>query len=250
MSQNELPDGAAGGLEPPVDPPSDGPAAAQPTWPDAGAVAGAATPGQSDGPTSPPAETAGVPGTVAPGTTPDGGWTPSGVTPPEGWTASAATRPGRRFGVLPRLIIPGIIVVVLVGGFLFRDRISGNASDLKPGDCFDDPITAGSSAAEIKDVQHHPCTEPHLYEVLETIAFPTSGGAVFPGETGFDSFIIEKCSAVFASYVGIAQEQSSLTYLAYTPVESGWNKGDRDITCFLGSFDGSMLTGSMKNARR
>ncbi|MEA2537062.1 MAG: hypothetical protein QOF11_1296 [Chloroflexota bacterium] len=192
----------------------------------------------------------GTPGGVEPSVEPSsGGWTPTGVTPADGSAGGATGRTGR-FGLLPRLIIPAIIVVVLVVGFLFRDRISGNAADLKPGDCFDDPITAGASAAEIKDVQHHPCSEPHLYEVIETMVFPTSGDATFPGQTGFDAFLVEKCSAAFAGYVGIAEDQSSLTYLAYTPVESGWNRGDREITCFLGTVDGTKLTGSMKDSKR
>lgn len=253
MSQNELPGGTPGGLEPTADPPSNGPAAApQASWPDAAAAmpAGAAPPGQPDSAASPPTGTPGAPGAVPPGTTPDGGWSPAGVSPPAGWTADGAARPAGRFGLLPRLIIPGIIVVVLVGGFLLRDRISGNASDLKPGDCFDDPVTAGSSGAEVKDVEHHPCSEPHLFEVIETFKFPTGGDAAFPGQTGFDSFIVEKCSGAFVSYVGITEEQSSLSFLAYTPVESGWQRGDRDITCFLGALDGSKLTGSMKNAQR
>ncbi|MEO8229890.1 MAG: septum formation family protein [Chloroflexota bacterium] len=141
-------------------------------------------------------------------------------------------------------------MLVLVVGFLFRDRISGQAADLKAGDCFDDPVAAGQSAAEVKDVQHHPCTEPHLFEVIETFKFEAGGDAAFPGQTGFDSFMVEKCSAAFSSYVGVAEEQSSLGFSAYTPVESGWKKGDRDITCFLGAPDGSKLTGSMKNAKR
>jgi hypothetical protein len=57
-----------------------------------------------------------------------------------------------------RLVVVGAIVV---GGFLFRDRISGNAGDLQVGDCFDDPGTS-----EISDVQHHPCTEAHTGEVI------------------------------------------------------------------------------------
>ncbi|HEY7970691.1 MAG TPA: hypothetical protein VID95_11905, partial [Candidatus Limnocylindrales bacterium] len=56
----------------------------------------------------------------------------------------------------------GIIVLIVAGGFLLRDRLSSNAGDLKVGDCFDDP--AGQT--EIKDVQHHPCSEGHTAEVV------------------------------------------------------------------------------------
>jgi putative regulator of septum formation len=262
MSQNEPPDGTPGGLQPPARPQSGGPpteptagerpaAPAPQPWPDAGAggPAGGAAAGQAGDAAEPPTPAPAAAESV-PGSTPEGGWTPSGVTPPTGWASGAAAQPAGRFRLLPRLIIPGIIVVVLVVGFLFRDRISGQAADLKTGDCFDDPITAGQSGAEVKDVQHHPCTEPHLFEVIETFKYQTSGDEAFPGQAGFDSFIVEKCSAAFASYVGIAEDQSSLAFSAYTPVESGWKKGDRDITCFLGAPDGSKLTGSMKDAKR
>ena len=210
--------------------------------------AGAATPGQPDSASPPPAETSDTAGDGPPGTTPDGGWTPTDVTPPTGWTAAAAARPAGRFRLLPRLIIPGIIVAVLIVGFLFRDRVSGNAVDLKPGDCFDD--SAGSSGGVVKDVQHRPCSEPHLYETIETFKFPTSGDAAFPGQTALEAFVVEKCSPALVGYIGIAEEQSSLTYSAYLPVEIGWKEGGRDIVCILGALDGSKLTGSMKNARR
>lgn len=266
MAQDEPPSGPSSGAEPPggvgpppgpptggppTDPQSDGRApAAQPAWPDAGVAlpAGSAATDPTGGPatTGAPAAPEGVP----PATTPDGGWTPSGLTPTDGWAAGATARPGRRFGLLPRLIVPAIIVVVLVGGFLLRDRLTGNVAELKPGDCFDDPITAGQASTEVQDVQHRPCSEPHLFEVIDTFKFPSSGDAAFPGHEGFGPFVLETCSAAFSGYVGIADAQSSLTYLAYTPVESGWKNGDRDVTCLLGALDGSLLTGSMKNARR
>ena len=71
-----------------------------------------------------------------------------------------------------------------------------------------------------------------------------------PDTDAFDSFIREKCPAAFGSYVGIPADQSTLGFTAYVPGQSGWKKGDRDVTCFLGMVDGTKLTGSMKNARR
>ena len=55
-----------------------------------------------------------------------------------------------------------IIAIIIVGGFVLRDRLSSSAGDLKVGDCFDEPATGG----EISDVQHHPCTEAHTAEVV------------------------------------------------------------------------------------
>ena len=52
------------------------------------------------------------------------------------------------------LIRVGIIAVIVAVGFVFRDFLSGNAGDLKVGDCFDQPSTTNTV---VKDVPHHPC---------------------------------------------------------------------------------------------
>jgi hypothetical protein len=142
-----------------------------------------------------------------------------------------------------------VVIGLIVGGVIARPFLTGSAGDLKAGDCFDDPITAGQGG-EVKDVQHHPCSEPHLYEALDTFKFPADTNATFPGSTGFDSFIADKCAASFLAYVGIAAADSSLGYSAYLPTATGWSSGDRQVTCFIGAVDGSKLTGSVKGAKR
>jgi hypothetical protein len=54
-----------------------------------------------------------------------------------------------------------IIAVIAGGAYILRDRLTANAGDLKVGDCFDDP-----TGEQVKDVQHHPCTESHTAEVV------------------------------------------------------------------------------------
>ena len=235
MTDDQLPVGSPMGWTPPEPPPAE-PAGAEHPSLEAG-------PGEA-APSSPEM-------LAAVGSSNDGvAAAPGGAIGPDGWTTPPAPPAKRRFGVMARLLVPAIIVLVVVGGVVFRDRISGKASDIKPGDCFDDPVTASQAGGAVKDVQHHPCSEPHLFEVIETFTFPTSGGSAFPGDAALDTFIQEKCPAAFASYVGIPADQSSLGYTAYVPGQAGWAKGDRDVTCFLGMADGSSLTGSMKNARR
>src|SRR5262245_56412524 len=62
------------------------------------------------------------------------------------------------------LIVIGIFIALGVGGFIFRDFLSANATDLKVGDCFDEPANMES----VEDVQHHPCTDEHTAEVFFT----------------------------------------------------------------------------------
>ena len=50
-----------------------------------------------------------------------------------------------------------VLIVLIVGGLaFFRDRISGDVTELQVGDCIDEPT---SSASSITDVQHQPCTD-------------------------------------------------------------------------------------------
>ena len=175
---------------------------------------------------------------------------PGGAIGPEGWTPPTAPAPTKRR--FPRgLIIGAVIVAVLVGaGIIGRDFLSGNASDLRVGDCFDDPIAAGSAATEVEDVQHHPCAEAHLFEVFAVFDFPAEKGTAFPGNSGFDTFTTEKCTAAFADYVGITVESSSMDWSDYQPIAKGWDSGDREITCFLANQDLSKQTGSAKGSKR
>ena len=167
---------------------------------------------------------------------------------PAPWQAAGPPPSTRsRFG--RRLVIPVVVIGLVLGGVLLRPFLSGNASDLKTGDCFDDPIAAGQGG-EVKDVQHRPCSDPHLFEVMNTVKFPADSNAAFPGSSGFDAFVTEKCSAAFLSFVGIADSGSTLTWYAYQPIEEGWKKGDRDVTRFLGTVDGSKLTATMKGTKR
>ena len=62
--------------------------------------------------------------------------------------------------------------MIVIGGLVLRDRLSGSASDLKIGDCFDVPATE----TDIKDVQHHPCTEAHTGEVFAVVTHPAPKG--------------------------------------------------------------------------
>jgi len=76
---------------------------------------------------------------------------------------------------LGRLAFIGIIAIIAIGGYIFRDRLSSDAGGLKVGECFDDP----AGATRITDVQHHPCTEAHNAEVVFLGELP-DGDKTFP----------------------------------------------------------------------
>lgn len=135
-----------------------------------------------------------------------------------------------------------IIGVVIVGGLIFRDRLSGNATELQVGDCFDDP----AAVTQIKDVQHHPCTEGHTSEVIFVGPHPAAKGTPF-SEAVVSEFVQATCLPAFFAYVG-SNDSDILDLNAFFPVVKDWDDGDRGITCYLYTVDGSTLTKSLKAA--
>lgn len=131
-----------------------------------------------------------------------------------------------------RLIIPLILILILivivVGAIVFRDKLSGRASDLKVGDCFEVP--AGDT---VGDVQHRLCTEPHDGEVLVVGDYPTA--TTYPTTSQFDDWVKTQCvDTAFQAYVGDTYDARTDVSVAYFyPQSDGWNKGDHGMICYL-----------------
>ena len=141
------------------------------------------------------------------------------------------------------LLRVGIIAVIVAAGFVFRQWLSGNASDLNVGDCFDQPSAVNTV---VQDVQHHPCTDPHLAEVFYVRDYDVAS-ATYPTEDAFQSFVLDRCIGAFQSYTGRAyQDAQELDIQPFWPTEEGWGKGDKEVTCFAVRVDGGQLTGTVK----
>ena len=95
-------------------------------------------------------------------------------------------------GLLLRI---GIIGAIAGGAWIFRDYISGNATDLAVGDCFDAPSTTSET---VEDVAHHPCTDAHTAEVFYVADYTDS--TTYPGEDAFDAFTQANCPPAFQAY--------------------------------------------------
>jgi hypothetical protein len=229
-------------------------AAPAPVWPAPGSVPPWSEPGSQPG-SVPPA--AAPPGPIAPGSVAPGAWTgpegtagaptafgaapPDGATPPVGWTPPAAAPAKRGINIGGWLIRGGIIAAIVVAGLVFRDRLSGDVTDLKVGDCFD----AAGLDVEVSDVPHQPCTDPHDAEVFFVGVYPSQD--TYPTDEDFDAFVVQQCFPAFQAYVGRSfEEQVELDIGWFYPVPSGWSSGDRGITCHLTRLDGAKITGSVK----
>lgn len=136
----------------------------------------------------------------------------------------------------------GIIAVIGIGALIFRDRMSSNASELKVGDCFDDP----AGVTVITDVQHHPCTEAHTAEVV-FLGSMTGDNATYPSSTVLDTYIETNCLPAWNAYTGKNFQTETVLGLGYySPSDEGWKDGDRGIVCYAVREDGATMTTSVK----
>jgi Septum formation len=147
----------------------------------------------------------------------------------------------RRFGFVI------VIVVIAIGALVFRDRLSSNASDLKVGDCFDEPNAIGQT---VSDVQHHPCNETHTAEVFAVSTNPAASGAAYPDQPTRQAYVAQVCDQPFTDYVGSTFAESNLDLHYFAPTEDGWNGGDRLFTCYVTHPDGSPFTASVKGTKQ
>jgi putative regulator of septum formation len=137
------------------------------------------------------------------------------------------------------------IGVFALGGFLFRDFISGSVADLKVGDCFDPPALTTA----VKEVQHHPCTDLHRSEIFFVGNVPGASGA-YPGDAEFASYVRAQCVPAFLSYTGRDFDIDLVYDVHYlSPTPEGWKKGDHAIDCFVVRVDGTSFKGSVKAVR-
>ena len=146
---------------------------------------------------------------------------------------------------IPRIAIwIGIFLIVGLVGFVFRDRLSGGANDLKVGDCFDDP----TGVTTVEEVQHHPCNEAHTSEVVFVGDMPGED-ETYPVTTVFDDFVGASCLPAWEAYTGKDYETDEILGLGYYyPQPEGWSGGDRQIICYVYRLDNATMTTSLRAA--
>ena len=144
-------------------------------------------------------------------------------------------------GLAIRVVIIGMIVI---GGVVFRDRLTGNAGELKVGDCFDEPV----GAQTVKDVQHHPCSESHTAEIFYSGNMPDAKGAPFPGKPAIENFVTAACAPAFASFIDRTVNTDALDVGYLAPLADGWKSGDRGVSCYVTTMNRAPMTRSLKAA--
>ena len=140
----------------------------------------------------------------------------------------------------------GIAAVLLIGGFIFKDFLSGNAGDLKVGDCFDLPP---ANVETVEDVQHHPCDQDHGGEVVFVGDYPGSGSDPYPTDDQFISFLLDSCWPASVSYSGIDIPNQDVYDIGwFQPTDEGWRGGDQSVICYLYRLDEAPFKGSLKKS--
>jgi hypothetical protein len=151
-------------------------------------------------------------------------------------------------GLVRRFPIWTAIGLFALLGFLFRDYLSSDVTELKVGDCFDLPAGI-TKTATVKDVQHHPCTDLHVAEMVFVGNVPDPGSA-YPGDVGFQSFVKAQCVPAYNSYTGRDFDTDQTYDMSFlVPTTDGWAKGDHALQCFAVRSDGTSFKGTIKAAR-
>jgi hypothetical protein len=181
----------------------------------------------------------------------DGGPTTDGPASPSDDPGSPAERSGLR--VRRSTIVTAIIIAaLLVGGFLFRDRLSGSAADIQVGDCFMLLPTEGDQSGQevVQEVSHSPCPEPHDAEAFFVGDLEGGAGADFPATSVVEDFVSTVCLPAFGAYTGsdfLVQEVLDAGY--FSPTADSWRLADREVMCYLTPISGSTTTQSYKGAK-
>jgi hypothetical protein len=117
------------------------------------------------------------------------------------------------------LAILAVLGVAACGG----DDDSGlSVTELTVGTCFDEPV----NAEQITDVKPVSCSAPHRYEVYAVFNLPVAAGEPYPGVENVD-----RAASAGCGQQPTAPPSDVFDTFALAPIEKGWDKGDRSVTC-------------------
>jgi hypothetical protein len=143
-----------------------------------------------------------------------------------------------------------IVILVIVGGvalvgFVFRNRLTGNAGELQVGECFQVP-----DGDSIGDVQHQPCNESHDGEVF-LVSNYTGVGDTYPTPAQFDAWVGTECvDKAFPTYTGTAAlDRDDIAIGYFYPLEENWGKGERQMICYITPVGVDSVTSSYRQGQ-
>jgi hypothetical protein len=144
-------------------------------------------------------------------------------------------------------VVFGTLLVVAIVNAAQHNSTAGQAptsgtvssSDLQPGDCVNGLREYGNRGS----LSVVPCAQPHQGEVFAV--FDLAPGA-FPGQPNVDDEASSGCNDRFGYYSSLDPSGEGL--LIISPAASGWNHGDRNVTCIATPLDRGLTTGSIRSS--
>ena len=89
-----------------------------------------------------------------------------------------------------------------------------------------------------------------MFEVYAAFNLAYGTDDPFPGQSVVDELIDDGCYGQFTPFVGVEYEESIFEFGAVYPTKDSWDEvDDREVLCLISNYDGSMKTGTAKNAR-
>lgn len=113
---------------------------------------------------------------------------------------------------------------------------------IKVGDCLND-ADVGTTVTDVPTIA---CSEPHDSEAFSSFLM---ADGIFPGADAVATQAETGCTTDFAKFVGIALDQSELSYSYYFPTVESWKNGDREIVCLVTDPAGR-TSGTLQGAAR
>lgn len=123
-----------------------------------------------------------------------------------------------------------------------------NVMELTVGDCFNESeMNSALMGSEVQGVPVVDCSEPHDSEFFYSEILPEGD---FPGTESVNASAEEACfGQPFTDFVGVEFAVSEIYASFLTPIEAGWEAGDREILCYVMLPD-ETTTGTLEGAGR
>lgn len=147
---------------------------------------------------------------------------------------------------LPLRVVAMLLVVALglagwIGAGAFLTGVSSARVSYRTGTCLEGITPSTDLVSQAPATVD--CGTAHDAEVVGT--FNVEGSA-YPGDRGLLDVARQQCPGLFASYVGVAFDQSRLDILPVVPTQIAWEAGSREVSCVALTQDGTKLTGPIK----
>jgi hypothetical protein len=117
------------------------------------------------------------------------------------------------------------------------------------GDCFNtvdhslSDYAGGGARSTTVDVV--PCGDDHDAETYAVFTVDGDFGSGYPGVDRISRLADSKCASYAHDYLDGDEVPDGVDVYYYLPPKQGWDRGDRDVTCFFGGTSGK-LSGSVK----